>query len=108
MPHTLRSRIDLHDRGLRKKVSSVGGMMGQTGTHSYNQIALGKGFARGWMRKPAGDTEGTWIALEQPTHRQRSRQQAVASFRQLFAKRFGIGQLGAAPRDNDDAFSLRN
>jgi len=108
MPDALRGRIYLHDRSLRKEFSSAGRMMGQTGTHSYNQIALSKGLARGRVRKTSGDPERTWIALEKPTHRERGRQQAVASFGRLFAKGFGTGRLSAASRDNDDAFGLRN
>ena len=80
MPDALRGRIYLHDRGLRKEFSSVGRMMGQTGTHSYNQIALCKGLARSRVRKTSGDPEETWIALEKPTHWERRSQQAVAPF----------------------------
>src|SRR5580704_3212652 len=102
MPDAFRSWIYLHNCGLWKKLSSVGRMMGQTGTHGYHQVALCKGFARGRMRKTSGDPEEAWIAFEQSTHRKCRCQQAVASFRQLFAKRFGTGQLSAAPSDNDD------
>ena len=105
MPDALRSRIYLHDRSLRKEFSSVGRMMGQTGTHSDNQVALRKGLARGRMRKTSGDPEGTWIAFEKPPHRERRRQQAVASFRQLFAKRLGTGQLSAASRVGGASYS---
>jgi hypothetical protein len=57
MSDALRGRIYLHDRSLRKESSPVRRMMGQTGTHSYNQIALCKGLARGRMRKTSGDPE---------------------------------------------------
>src|SRR5262249_41124682 len=108
VPDALRSRVYLHDCSLRKESSPISRMMGQTGAHSYNQIALFKGLARSRMRKTSGDPKGTWIPLEKPTHRERRRQQAVAPFCQLFAERFGTGQLSAASRDNDDAFGSRN
>jgi hypothetical protein len=103
MPDALWRWIYLQDGSMRKKLSSVGRVMCQARTDCHDQIACGEGLARGRMGETTGNPEVTWIAVEQPTHGKRGRQQAVASFRQLFAERLGARRPGAATRDNDDS-----